>query len=171
MTTFTVLKGKALSAAIKGRAKVASTFTEREHQLAYSALAHVDEHHDVIYVQRLLEVTPKNYQPGLIAWATAFGKCKYDRKAEQFSYVKSKKSDLPAAMKVAPANYQKAATAKTQAAFDEVKALESVIAKFEKNKASTVTVRALKAALAIAKGGDKPAVTIVADNTDQKQAA
>ncbi len=150
---FEILKGKALSAAIKGRAKVAATFTQREHQLALSCLVHVDEHHDVIYLNRLFEVTPQNYRGGLMKWAAAFGKCKFDSKAGEFTYVKGKKSDLEAAAKIAPANYQKEASQdSTPAEFDEVKALEKVIERFVDKDASPSVVQALQAALRVAKG-------------------
>ena len=79
MATFNVLKGAALGKAISGQGKAIATFTAREHQLAYSAIAHLDEHNDVKYLNALYDVTPVNYRAGLRAWAAAFSKAKFDR--------------------------------------------------------------------------------------------
>ncbi|MCM0751527.1 hypothetical protein DEA98_09985 [Brucella pseudogrignonensis] len=71
MANFKVLKGNALGKAIEGRGEAIATFTEKEHQLAYSAIAHLDEHNDAKYVNALYAVTPVNYRAGLRAWVGA----------------------------------------------------------------------------------------------------
>lgn len=111
MAKFDILKGKQLAKAIAGRGKAVETFTAREHQLAYSALMHVEEHHCASHLNALLNVTPTNYRAGLIAWSKAFGKVTFDAKEGQFVYSKTAKSDMEAALEVAPANYQRAAKA------------------------------------------------------------
>lgn len=113
MANFSVIKGAALGKAIAGQGKAIATFTAREHQLAYSALVHMEAQddkpasNDVKYLNALLEVTPANYRAGLIGWATAFGRVSYDAKERVFAYAKGKTADLEGAMNVAPANYAK----------------------------------------------------------------
>lgn len=153
MSKFEVLSGKKLASAIAGRAKAVATFTEREHQLAYSALVHADMHNDPKYLNALHDVTPANYRRGLVAWAGAFGNVTFDQKSGAFVYAKGKKSDLPAALEVAPANYQKAESAKKDAAFDEVAELERIVKRFAEKGASMATLNALKATLNAAKVG------------------
>lgn len=165
--TFDVLKGKSLGAAIKGREKVAATFAAREHQLAYSALVHVDEHHDVIYLNRLYAVTPANYRYGLMMWAKEFGKCRFDSKTREFVFSKGKKSDLKSALNVAPANYKPAKGDNSEpAAFDEIKALEKFIERCVDKDASPTMVHGLQQILKAVK---RPAV--VADNSQKADTA
>ncbi|CCF19148.1 protein of unknown function [Pseudorhizobium banfieldiae] len=151
MTKFVVLTGSKLNNAIKGFVKAAATFTEKEHQLAYSALNHVELHNDPKYLNALYAVTPANYRRGLVSWSTAFGKVKFDDKARVFEFAKGKKSDMAQAMEIAPANYEKATKGKPAAAFDEVKYLESVVKKLEENGGSPRVLQAVKGALTLAK--------------------
>ncbi|UDF29371.1 UNVERIFIED_ORG: hypothetical protein LHK14_17935 [Roseateles sp. XES5] len=113
MAKFEIITGKALKSAIAGRGAQIATFTQREHQLAVSALAHLGEHNDVIYVQALYDMSPANYRTGLRKWFLEFGKCTF-KAAESgqggtFVYAKSKPSNIEGAMEIAPANFEKAA--------------------------------------------------------------
>lgn len=150
MSKFTVLTGKALSAAIAGRAKAVATFTAREHQIAYSALNHVEMHNDPKYLNALYAVTPVNYRRGLVAWASAFGKVSFDAKQVAFVYSKNKKSDMPAAMDIAPANYQRKAT-KAETVFDEIQYLERALKKLNAEGASPQTIKAMEGVIRVAK--------------------
>lgn len=116
MTTFNILKGSALGKAIAGQGKAVATFTAREHQLAYSALSHMEPasegkapSNDPKYINALYAVTPANYRRGLVDWACAFGRVTFDKSKGEFAYAKGKKADLDGALKVAPANFAKAA--------------------------------------------------------------
>ncbi|EBX4816790.1 hypothetical protein DRY87_24495, partial [Salmonella enterica subsp. enterica serovar Newport] len=62
MTSFAILSGKSLKSAIAGYGKIAATFSQKTHQLAYSALDHVEQHHDAIYCNAIYSATPKNYR-------------------------------------------------------------------------------------------------------------
>ena len=86
-------------------------------------------------------------------WSTAFGRVSFDSKAGVFEYAKAKKSDLEAAMNIAPADYVKESNAKPEAAFDEIAELEKVIKRFAEKGASMRTLNALKAALSASKVG------------------
>jgi hypothetical protein len=108
MTAFAILSGKALKSAIASYGKTASTFAERTHQLAYSALLHVENHHDAIYCNAIYTATPKNYRGAVVAWFKAFGKISFDAAKAEFTYSKGRKSDLPTALTVSPADYAKA---------------------------------------------------------------
>ncbi|THK33468.1 hypothetical protein EHS39_36270 [Ensifer sp. MPMI2T] len=152
MAKFEILTGKKLKNAIAGRGKAVATFTEREHQLAYSALYHVEMHSCASHLNALLEVTPANYRRGLVSWATAFGKVKFDTEARAFEYAKDKKSDMEKALEVAPANYEKAKGAdKAKTAFDEVAYLERVVKKLDEEGADPRVLQAVKGALTLAK--------------------
>lgn len=111
MATFNILTGAALAKAIAGQGKAVATFTAREHQLAYSALNHVELHNDPKHLNALFDVTPANYRRGLVSWATAFGKVTFDPKTKAFVYAKGKASDLEKALDIAPANYAREANA------------------------------------------------------------
>lgn len=153
MSTFTILTGAAIGKAIVSFGKTISTFKEREHQLAFSALNHVDLHNDVKYLNALYDATPVNYRGGLVAWSTAFGRVTFDAKTGVFAYAKGKKSDLEAAMAVAPADYAKAQKEGAgEKAFDEIAELEKMIKRFGEKGASMRTLNALKLALNEAKG-------------------
>ena len=167
MAKFQVLAGKALASAIAGRAKAVATFTEREHQLAYSALNHVELHNDAKYLNALFDVTPANYRKGLVSWATAFGKVSFDSKERAFAYAKGKKSDMDQAMEIAPANYEKAKGEKPKAAFDEVTYLERVIKKMDEEGASPRVMQAMKGVLAVAKSAH---LTVAAESKPARQA-
>lgn len=153
MAKFEILTGKKLSNAIAGRGKAVATFTEREHQLAYSALHHVEMHSCPSHLNALLAGTPANYRRGLVAWASAFGKVKFDGEARSFEYAKDKKSDMDGALEVAPANYEKAAkgAGKDKSAFDEVAYLDRVVKKLEEEGADPRVLQAVKGALTLAK--------------------
>lgn len=105
MAKFQVLTGKAIAKAINSFEKTAATFAEKTHQIAYSALAHVEEHHDVIYLQALFSATPMNYRKAIVDWATGLGKVTFDAKALTFAYAKGKASDMATAFDVSPAEY------------------------------------------------------------------
>ena len=152
MAKFQVLTGKALTSAIAGRAKAVATFTEREHQIAYSALNHVELHSDVKYLNSLFDVTPANYRKGLVSWATAFGKVSFDSKERVFAYAKGKKSDMEQAMEIAPANYEKSqGKGKAAGTFDEVVYIERALKKLEEENASFRVIQAMKGVLQVAK--------------------
>lgn len=152
MAQFQILTGKALSSAIAGRAKAVATFTEREHQIAYSALHHVELHNDPKYLNALYAVTPVNYRKGLRAWSQAFGKVKFDDATSAFAYVPGKTSNMEGALETAPANFEKAGGKKKDAGeFDEIAYLERALKKLEDNKASTRTITAMKGVLTVAK--------------------
>lgn len=108
MTAFAILTGKALKGAIANYGKTAATFAERTHQLAYSALLHVENHHDAVYCNAIFTATPKNYRGALVSWFKAFGKVSFDSAKSEFVYSKGRKSDLPTALTVSPADYAKA---------------------------------------------------------------
>ncbi|OCX12688.1 hypothetical protein QV13_24125 [Mesorhizobium hungaricum] len=107
MTAFAILTGKSLKTAVASYGKTAATFTEKTHQLAYSALNHVEQHHDAIYCNAIYSATPKNYRAAVVKWMTAFGKVAFDAVKLVFTYAKGKKSDLPAAFTTSPADYEK----------------------------------------------------------------
>lgn len=152
MAEFEILTGKKLKNAIVGRGKAVATFTEREHQLAYSALYHVEMHSCPSHLNALLEVTPANYRRGLVSWATAFGKVKFNTEARAFEYAKDKKSEIEKALEVAPANYEREkAAGKEKSAFDQVNYLERVVKKLEEEGADPRVLQAVKGALTLAK--------------------
>lgn len=150
---FAVLTGTALTSAIAGRAKAVATFTEREHQIAYSALNHSAIHNDPKYLNALYTATPVNYRKGLVSWSVAFGNVAFDKKTGVFTYVKNKKTDMDGAMDIAPANFEKQAKAgqAVEKPFDEVAYLESVVAKFADKGGDLRVLQALKGALTLSK--------------------
>lgn len=151
---FVVLTGSALTSAIAGRAKAVSTFTEREHQIAYSALNHCSISNDPKYLNALYTATPANYRKGLVLWSVEYGNVAFDQKTGAFKYAKGKTFNMDSAMDIAPANFEKQAKAAKEAketAFDEIKYLEGVVAKFEDKKGSPRILQALKGALTMAK--------------------
>lgn len=161
MSKFTVLTGAAIGKAIASFGKQIATFKEREHQLAFSALNHVEIHNDPKYLNALYAATPANYRAGLRSWAGAFGRVTFDEKAETgpFVYAKGKTSDMDGAMAVAPADYVKAQKADTaEKAFDEVVELEKIIKRFAEKGATMRTLNSLKLALSQAKLGLAPEV-------------
>ncbi|MDQ0422304.1 hypothetical protein J2045_003352 [Peteryoungia aggregata LMG 23059] len=161
MTKFTIITGKALASAIKGRAAQVETFKEREHQLATSCLHHVEQHSDVVHLNGLLSVTPANYRRGLVLWAVAYGKVTYDAKERVFAFAKGKKSDLPGAESVAPADYEKAAkTGGDKTAKTLMERLENAAAKTIKDEAATPEDLALAKALAAFLQHHKRAVVV-----------
>ncbi|EUB97291.1 hypothetical protein PMI07_000867 [Rhizobium sp. CF080] len=152
MAKFVVLTGSKLNSAINGFGKVVSTFSEREHQLAYSALNHVELHNDPKYLNALYAVTPVNYRKGLVSWSTAFGKVSFDKATSVFTYVKGKASKMDEAMEIAPANYERSAgKAKSEKEFDEVAYLEKVVSTLTEKGASPRILQAVKGALTLAK--------------------
>ncbi|MEN5275776.1 hypothetical protein ABE527_02385 [Brucella sp. TWI432] len=153
MTQFNVLKGAALGKAITGQGKAIATFTAREHQLAYSALAHLDEHNDAKYLNALYAVTPANYRGGLRAWVLAFGKASFEADNNEFAYAKGKKSDLEKAMEIAPANYAKEAKGgKAEQPFDEIEYLEKALKRLQDKGATIQTIKAMEGVVRVAKG-------------------
>lgn len=170
MAKFVVLTGSKLNSAISGFGKTVSTFAEREHQLAFSALNHVELHNDPKYLNALYAVTPVNYRKGLVSWSTAYGKVAFNAETRAFEYSKGKKSDMVTAMEIAPANYEKAAgKGKPKADFDEVKYLERVVAKMTEEGASPRVLQAVKGALTLAKT-PAPAIEAPAKPAKQKTA-
>lgn len=153
MAQFNVLKGAALGKAIAGQGKAIATFTAREHQLAYSALSHLDEHNDAKYLNALYAVTPANYRGGLRGWAMAFGKASFDTEKGEFGYAKGKKSDLEKAMEVAPANYAKESKGgNAEQPFDEIDYLEKTLKRLQDKGASVQTIKAMEGVVRVAKG-------------------
>lgn len=153
MTQFNVLKGAALGKAITGQGKAIATFTAREHQLAYSALAHLDEHNDAKYLNALYAVTPANYRGGVRAWVLAFGKASFDADKNEFAYAKGKKSDLVKAMEIAPANYAKEAKGgSSEQSFDEIDFLEKALKRLQDKGGSVQTIKAMEGVVRVAKG-------------------
>lgn len=165
MAQFEILSGKSLKSAIAGRGAAIATFTQREHQLAVSALAHLDAHNDVIYVQALYDMSPANYKPSLRKWFVEFGKCGFkandDGNGGAFTYSKSKASNIDEAMKIAPANFEKGGKeggADGEAKdFDEAKYLEGVLKALEKKGGSARVIAAMEGVLKVARG---PAVVV-----------
>lgn len=158
MATFQVLKGGALGKAITGQGKAIATFTAREHQLAYSSLAHMEASdgkeasNDVKYLNALLAVTPSNYRKGLVSWACAFGRVSYEVETREFAYAKAKKADLAAAMEIAPANYEKASKSdETKKPFDEITYIERALKKLTDEGASHRVIKAMEGVLNVAK--------------------
>ncbi|KQS95376.1 hypothetical protein [Rhizobium sp. Leaf386] len=160
MAKFEIITGKALKSAIAGRGKAIATFTEREHQLAVSALAHLGEHNDPIYVQALYDMSPANYRTGLRLWFCEFGKCSFKAadkgQGGTFELAKKKATDIDGAMAVAPANFEKAQKESTSepTEFNAADYLTKVVAKLEKEDADVTVIRAVQAALRVA-GGPK----------------
>lgn len=159
MSNFAVLTGAAIGKAIASFGKQIATFKAREHQLAYSALNHVEMHNDPKYLNALYAATPANYRAGLRAWSAAFGRVSFDDKAESgpFVYAKGKTADMDGALAVAPADYVKAQKAETaEKAFDEVVELEKIIKRFAEKGATMRTLNSLKLALSQARLGLAP---------------
>ncbi len=159
MAQFAIITGKALKTAIAGRGAQIATFTQREHQLAVSAIAHLGEHNDVIYVQALYDMSPANYQRGLRLWFCEFGKCTFKAndigKGGTFVLAKSKASDIDGAMKVAPANFEKESAASSSAAateFNVTDYLAKVVEKLTKEGADVRVIRAIEGAKKVAAG-------------------
>lgn len=178
MANFQVLTGSKLGNAIKGFGKTVATFSEREHQLAFSALNHIELHNDEKYLNALFAVTPANYRKGLVSWATAFGKVSFDADERVFKLAKSKKSDMEQAMQIAPANYEKAKNATAEVTFDEQKYLEGVVKKLTDKGADPRVLQAVKGALNLYKVNqiaavkkEKAAKTPAAPAATQEQVA
>lgn len=156
MATFAILTGKKLASAIAGFGKVAATFTEKTHQLAYSALNHVEQHHDACYVQSLYEATPVNYRSAIVNWATNFGKVTFDATTLTFSYAKGKKSDMEGAMDVSPADFKKESSKKAGKVVSLADRTESVFTKVLKDpkarKADKAFAKVMLAHIAAYKG-------------------
>ncbi|MBX5253334.1 hypothetical protein HJC03_23480 [Rhizobium sp. NLR4b] len=183
MAQFQIITGKALKNAIAGRGQQIATFTQREHQLAVSALAHLGEHNDVIYVQALYDMSPANYQRGLRLWFLEFGKCTFKAnesgKGGTFIYAKSKASDIEGAMKVAPANFEKEGKESTTEAkaFNAAEYLAKVVEKLTKEGADVRVIRAVEGAQKVAAGpvvvvrNQKPLPTAAEKAASPKRAA
>ena len=152
MAKFEILTGAALGKAIKSRGAAIKTFKEREHQLAYSALNHVEMHGDAKYLNALLEITPANYRAGLVKWSAAYGKVKFDANAKAFGPAMKKKSDMEAALAIAPADFVRDSKAKDAKAFDEVKAIQRLIEKCKDEGVNSRTIAALEGCLKVAAG-------------------
>ncbi|EFO32116.1 conserved hypothetical protein, partial [Roseibium sp. TrichSKD4] len=95
--SFKILKGAALKNAIAGYGKKVASFSQHTHQLAYSALQHVDDHSCTSHLNALYASTPTNYRGAIRVWALAFGKVKFDAKTLEFTYNKKGVSDLESA--------------------------------------------------------------------------
>lgn len=158
MAQFAIITGKALKTAIAGRGAQIATFTQREHQLAVSAIAHLGEHNDVIYVQALYDMSPANYQRGLRLWFCEFGKCTFKAnetgKGGAFVYAKSRATDIEGAMKVAPANFEKETKESTSEpkAFDVTAYLTKAVEKLTAENVDIRVIRAIEGALKVASG-------------------
>jgi len=117
-----VLKGKTLKNAIAGYGKAVATFSQKTHQLAYSAIVHLEEHNCTSHVQALYDATPINYRSTLRRWFTNFGKCNFSDESG-FAYSKGKASDLATALRVSPAEYVKESNGKKQGFDPEKRAI------------------------------------------------
>lgn len=158
MAQFSVLKGKGIAKAIAGFGAKAATFSALVHQIAYSALDHVEQHHDACYVQQFYDAAPVNYRAMLVNWFTNFGRVSFDAKALTFTYVKSKASDMDGAMAVSPAEFQKEKKGgASEKADTQEKVLASAITRLEAirekgGKVDPRVLQAIKGALAIVEG-------------------
>ncbi len=158
MAQFAILSGKALKTAIAGRGAQIATFTQREHQLAVSALAHLGENNDPIYVQAIYDMSPSNYRTGLRLWFCEFGKCTFkvaeNGKGGTFVLAKKRETNLDGAMKVAPANFAKEVNAATTPAkdFSASEYLAKVVEKLTKENADPRVIRAVEGAMKVAAG-------------------
>lgn len=112
-----ILKGSKLKSALKSYAKNVATFKARNHQLAYSCLVHLEENHCASHLNTLYQAMPTAYRKSIRDYATAFGKCGYDKESDSFIYAKSKKSDLDGACAIAPADYAKASKSRDSKPF------------------------------------------------------
>lgn len=140
MKNFTVLKGKALANAIAGFGKVSATYTERTHQIAYSAIAHLDEHNCVRHLNALFAATPANYRGAIMKWACHFGKAKFNAESKAFEYSKGKQSDLPSAYLVSPAEFVKPSGKKSAGTYNPEKRLESFYKELLDNRAKGAAI-------------------------------
>ncbi|MDR6954137.1 hypothetical protein J2X65_003505 [Ancylobacter sp. 3268] len=157
MTKFTILTGAAIGKAIAGFGKAIETFKAREHQLAFSALNHVDMHNDPKYLNALYAATPANYRGGLRLWATHFGAVKFDEKAESgpFVYAKGKTADMEGAMNTAPADFVKSQKGDAaDKAFDMVVELERLLKRAGDKGAGLRELNAVKLAISSLKGAE-----------------
>lgn len=158
MAQFAILSGKALKSAIAGRGAQIATFTQREHQLAVSALAHLGDNNDPIYVQALYDMSPSNYRTGLRLWFCEFGKCTFkadeNGKGGAFVLAKKRETNLEGAMKVAPANFMKEVNAAAAPAkdFSAADYLAKVVEKLTKEGADPRVIRAVEGAQKVAAG-------------------
>ncbi len=73
-----LIAGKNLKSAINAYGKQAATFAEKMHQLAASAVAHLNAHNELCYVQQLYDATPLNFRPVLREYIVNFGKVKFN---------------------------------------------------------------------------------------------
>jgi hypothetical protein len=126
MAQFQVLEGKKIAGAIKGFGAKAATFSTLVHQIAYSAINHVEQHHDAIYCNAFYNALPVNYRKMVTDYMTAFGKVSFDAKELVFAYSKGKKSDLETALTVSPAEFQR----QKKAGMERVDTVEKALASF-----------------------------------------
>ncbi|HLP66753.1 MAG TPA: hypothetical protein VK181_04465 [Rhizobium sp.] len=149
MAKFEIITGKALKSAIAGRGKAIATFTEREHQLAVSALAHLENHNEPIYVQALYDMSPANYKRGLCTFKAA-----EQGQGGTFVYAKARPSNIAGAMEIAPANFEKATKEENSEpkAFVVADYLSKVVEKLKKEDADVTVIRAVEAAVRVAGG-------------------
>lgn len=178
MAQFSVLKGKGIAKAIAGFGAKAATFSQLMHQIAYSALNHVEEHHDACYVQQFYDAAPVNYRAMLVTWFTNFGRVSFDAKALTFTYAKSKKSDMDGALAVSPAEFQK--ESKGGAAKEDTveKVIASMMTRLEaiRDKGTKIDPRIMQAAkglvlLAEGKAGQAPAELVKSDKAAKAKKA
>lgn len=166
MATFAILTGKKIASAIASFGKVAATFSQRTHQIAYSALNHVELHHDACYVQALYEATPVNYRKAIADWATYHGKVAFDAKTLTFTYAKRKASKMDEALQVSPADFTKAnkgpkASTETALIDKTEKAFNKVLADPKARKADKAFARTMLAHIETYRG---PESAQAADN-------
>lgn len=171
MAAFTVLTGKKLSAAIKGYGAKAETFAKLTHQLAYSALRHVEDHHCASHLNALFAATPTNYRNTLRIWAKDLGKVTFDAEAQAFAYAKDASSDMDKALDVSPAEYAREKKQGAETDFDEVRAIETFLKKMREKGGSPAAISAIEGALRIAKGDNVTAIPAPAERKVTKKAA
>ena len=69
------------------------------HQAAVSCLKHIDMHHNVTVMTKLVDALPASARKNALRdWALAFGKLGWDEDAECFTYAKDKATMLEEAM-------------------------------------------------------------------------
>ena len=163
MSKFEVLNGSAIGKAITSFGKAITSHKAREHQVAYSAIAHMEPKeegkapsNDPKYLNALYAATPANYRAGLKNWALAFARVRFDDKAENGPFVYNPKgtADLVGAMDVAPADYAKATSDKAAAPLNLVKAIEGLIKKAIEANVSARELNALKLCLSGLQNGE-----------------
>lgn len=125
---FVLIESEAkINAAIASIAKSGAKLDTLVHQAAVSCLKHIDVHHNVTVMTKLVDALPPSARKNAVRdWAIAFGKLGWDETAKCFTYDKAKSTMLEEAM-VMP--YWKYKAEPEYVPFDINKALSNVLAK------------------------------------------